>query len=171
MAQTDKSLALQAYFQGADTALFASGKLAIIQSGSLTAFNANEAIQDPKVAVVRSALFPKRTDGQRPSQMRGGTWNIGSQSKNPDAAWKFIQILDNHDGTLSFNTIGGNGALVRPDIMNQLLQPARLQALPGEPAHRHARHHPRQRRGTSSRGPWPRPGPRPISARPVSRTA
>lgn len=118
MAQTDKSIALPGSFQGADTALFASGKLAIIQSGSLTAFNADKAIKDRKIADTRSALFPKRSDGKRPSQMRGGTWNIGSQSKQPDAAWKFIQILDNHDGTLTFNTIGGNGALVRPDIMN-----------------------------------------------------
>jgi len=39
-------------------------------------------------------------------------------SKNPDAAWKFIQTLTNHDGILTFNTIGGNGALTRPDIMN-----------------------------------------------------
>lgn len=118
MAQTDKSLALPGSFQGADTALFASGKLAIIQSGSLVAFNANKAIKDPKVAVVRSALFPKRQDGTRPSQRRGGTWNIGSQSKNADAAWKFVQTLTNHDGILTFNTIGGNGALTRPDIMN-----------------------------------------------------
>ncbi len=118
MAVTDKSIALPGGFQGANTDLFASGKVAIIQSGSLTAFNANKAIKDPKVAVVRSALFPKRQDGKRPSQMRGGTWNIGSKSQNVDAAWKFVQTLDNHDGTLTFNTIGGNGALVRPDIMN-----------------------------------------------------
>ncbi len=118
MAQVDKSLALPGGFQGADTALFASGKLAIIQSGSLTAFNAFKAIKDPKVAVVASALFPKRTDGNRPSHMRGGTWNVGTLSKNPEAAWKFVQNLDNHDGTLTFNTIGGNGALVRPDIMS-----------------------------------------------------
>jgi multiple sugar transport system substrate-binding protein len=118
MAQIDKSIALPGGFQGANTDLFASGKLAIIQSGSLTAFNANKAIKDPKAVVVRSALFPKRSDGKRPSQMRGGTWNVGSKSKNQDAAWKFIQLLDNKEGTLTFNTIGGNGALVRPDVMS-----------------------------------------------------
>ena len=62
--------------------------------------------------------FPKRKDGKRPAQLRGGTWNIGSKSKNPEAGWKFIQTLSDHDGTLKFNTIGGNGALVRPDVMN-----------------------------------------------------
>src|SRR5207253_6488418 len=68
--------------------------------------------------VIRSVLFPKRKDGKRPSQLRGGTWQIGSKSKNPEAAWRFIQTLSNREGTLKFNTIGGNGALVRPDIMN-----------------------------------------------------
>jgi len=67
---------------------------------------------------VRAALFPKRKDGKRPSQMRGGTWNIGSKSKVPEAGWKFIQTLSSRDGTLKFNTIGGNGALVRPDVMD-----------------------------------------------------
>lgn len=118
MAQTDKSIALPGAFQGAAEDLFASGKLAIINGGSLNVFNAQKAIKDPSKAVVKAALFPKRQDGKRPSQMRGGTWNVGSKSKNPEAAWKFIQILDNKEGTLKFNTIGGNGALVRPDIMD-----------------------------------------------------
>ncbi len=118
MAQTDKSIALPGGFQGDTTDLFASGKLAILQSGSLVVFNAQKAIKDDKLAVVRAALFPKRQDGKRPSQMRGGTWNVGAKSKNPEAAWKFVQTLCNHDGTLKFNTIGGNGALVRPDIMD-----------------------------------------------------
>jgi ABC-type glycerol-3-phosphate transport system substrate-binding protein len=118
MCQTDKTAALPGAFQGAATDLFASGKLAIIQEGSLTVFNAQKAIKDEKLAVVRSVLFPKRKDGKRPTQMRGGTWNIGSKTKTPEAAWKFIQTLSNKDGTLKFNTIGGNGALVRPDIMS-----------------------------------------------------
>jgi ABC-type glycerol-3-phosphate transport system substrate-binding protein len=96
----------------------ASGKLSILQGGSLNVFNVQKAIKDEKAVVVRAALFPKRKDGKRPSQLRGGTWNIGSKSKNPEAAWKFIQLLSNREGTLKFNTIGGNGALVRPDIMS-----------------------------------------------------
>jgi ABC-type glycerol-3-phosphate transport system substrate-binding protein len=118
IAQADKSAALPGTFQGSATDLFASGKLAIIQEGSLTVFNAQKAIKDEKLAVVRAALFPKRKDGKRPTQMRGGTWNIGSKTKSPEASWKFIQTLSNKDGTLKFNTIGGNGALVRPDIMD-----------------------------------------------------
>ncbi len=118
MAQTDKSVALPGSFQGSADDLFASGKLAIIQGGSLNVFNAVKAIKDPKLAVVKSALFPKRKDGKRPSQLRGGTWNVGAKSKSPEAAWKFLQVLTNKEGALKFNTIGGNGALVRPDIMD-----------------------------------------------------
>jgi multiple sugar transport system substrate-binding protein len=118
VAQTDKSAALPGSFQGNTADLFGSGKLAIINDGSLTLFNAHKAIKDEKVAVARAALFPKRKDGKRPAQLRGGTWNIGSKAKAPEAGWKFIQTLSNRDGTLKFNTIGGNGALVRPDIMN-----------------------------------------------------
>ena len=118
MAQTDKALALPGAFQGSAVDLMASGKLSIVQSGSLVVFNVQKAIKDEKAVVVRAALFPKRKDGKRPSQLRGGTWNIGAKAKNPDVGWKFIQTLSNKEGTLKFNTIGGNGALVRPDIMD-----------------------------------------------------
>jgi ABC-type glycerol-3-phosphate transport system substrate-binding protein len=118
MAQTDKSLALPGAFQGDTVGLMASGKLSILQGGSLNVFNVQKAIKDEKAVVVRAALFPKRKDGKRPSQMRGGTWNIGAKAKSPDAGWTFIQTLSNKEGTLKFNTIGGNGALVRPDIMD-----------------------------------------------------
>jgi ABC-type glycerol-3-phosphate transport system substrate-binding protein len=118
MAQTDKSVALPGAFQGDSTELMASGKLSILQGGSLNVFNVQKAIKDPKLVVVKAALFPKRKDGKRPSQMRGGTWNIGAKAKSPDAGWKFIQTLSNKEGALKFNTIGGNGALVRPDIMD-----------------------------------------------------
>jgi multiple sugar transport system substrate-binding protein len=118
MAQTDKSVALPGAFQGDSTELMASGKLSILQGGSLNVFNIQKVVKDEKSVVVRAALFPKRKDGKRPSQMRGGTWNIGAKSKSPEAAWKFIQTLSNREGTLKFNTIGGNGALVRPDIMD-----------------------------------------------------
>jgi len=118
MAQTDKSVALPGAFQGDSVELMASGKLSVLQGGSLNVFNVQKAIKDEKAVVVRAALFPKRKDGKRPSQMRGGTWNIGAKAKNPDAGWKFIQTLSNKEGALKFNTIGGNGALVRPDIMD-----------------------------------------------------
>ena len=118
MAQTDKSVALPGAFQGSSVDLMASGKLSTLQGGSLNVFNVQKVIKDEKAVVVRAALFPKRKDGKRPSQMRGGTWNIGSKSKSPEAGWKFIQTLSNREGTLKFNTIGGNGALVRPDVMD-----------------------------------------------------
>ena len=118
LTQTDKVVALPGGFEGSINDLFASGKCAMVHSGSLTVFNIQKAIKDEKVAVVRTALFPKRSDGKRPSQMRGGTWNVGSKAKQPDAGWEFIQTLTDKEGTLTFNTIGGNGALVRPDIMD-----------------------------------------------------
>jgi ABC-type glycerol-3-phosphate transport system substrate-binding protein len=118
MAQTDKSVALPGAFQGSPVDLMASGKLATLQGGSLNVFNVQKVVKDEKAVVLRAALFPKRKDGKRPSQMRGGTWNIGSKSKVPEAGWKFIQTLSSREGTLKFNTIGGNGALVRPDVMD-----------------------------------------------------
>ena len=96
----------------------ASGKLGVLQGGSLNVFNMRKAIKDEKAVVVRLALFPKRKDGKRPSQLRGGTWNVGSKSKNPEAFWKFLQTLSSKDGILKFSTISGQGALVRPDVMD-----------------------------------------------------
>ena len=69
----------------------------------------------------KSALFPKRTDGKRPSQLRGGTWQVGepkSGTKHPEEGYEFVKHLSSRFGSLTFNTVGRNGALVRPDIMD-----------------------------------------------------
>jgi hypothetical protein len=118
LAQKDKVVALPGGFEGTAWDLLANGKVAMIHGGSLNVFNAQRAIKDEKIAKVNAVLFPKRTDGKSPSQLRGGTWNVGSKAKNADLGWEFIKHLTNREGALKFNTIGGNGALVRPDIMD-----------------------------------------------------
>ena len=102
---------------GQDNALFASGKIGIIHGGSLSVAQIDRTIKDPKLAKLKSVLFPKRADGKRPNQLRGGTWNVNAKSKHPYEAWQFVQILSSHDGILTFNTEGDNGALVRPDVL------------------------------------------------------
>jgi fructooligosaccharide transport system substrate-binding protein len=113
----DKVDSLPGSYQGSDAQLFASGKLAIDMGGSLTVFQIDKAIKDPSLAKMKSVLFPKRTDGKRPCQLRGGTWNINSKSPHPAEAWQFVKQLSSHDGILTMNTVGGEGALVRPDVL------------------------------------------------------
>lgn len=117
LCQKDKAAALPGGFQGSQDDLFASGKLAIIHGGSLNGLNLERAIKDPGVAKVRAVLFPKRPDGKRPSQLRGGTWNTGTKSKHPDWGWEFIKHIASKEGVLTFNTIGGNLAATRPDVL------------------------------------------------------
>jgi ABC-type glycerol-3-phosphate transport system substrate-binding protein len=94
-----------------------AGKYAFLQAGSLGVFDMNR-LNTGGTLKFKAQLLPKRKDGKRPSQLRGGTWNINKATKAPDAAWAFLQHLSSREGILKFNTIGGNGALVRPDIMN-----------------------------------------------------
>ncbi|MGH2350905.1 MAG: hypothetical protein ACRDJN_04750, partial [Chloroflexota bacterium] len=42
----------------------------------------------------------------------------GNDGTYPDPGWEFIKHITSREGKLTFNTIGGNGALVRPDIMD-----------------------------------------------------
>jgi multiple sugar transport system substrate-binding protein len=114
LANKEKVVALPGAYQGNP---FLNGTLGIDQQGSLGVFNTNRDNKDG-ILKFKAQLFPKRRDGKRPSQLRGGTWNIYAQSKFPDHAWEFIKHITSREGTLLFNTIGGNGALVRPDIMD-----------------------------------------------------
>jgi multiple sugar transport system substrate-binding protein len=100
-----------------DDQSFVAGKMVFLQAGSLGVFNANRANANGLLKF-KAQLLPKRKDGKRPSQLRGGTWNMSKTTKFPDHAWAFIQHISSREGILKFNTIGGNGALVRPDIMN-----------------------------------------------------
>jgi ABC-type glycerol-3-phosphate transport system substrate-binding protein len=113
----DKIDSLPGSFQGGEAGLFASGKLGIDMNGSLLVFQIDKAIKDPSLAKLKSVLFPKRPDGKRPCQLRGGTWNINSKSPHPTEAWQFVKQLSSHDGILTMNTVGNEGALVRPDVL------------------------------------------------------
>jgi multiple sugar transport system substrate-binding protein len=117
LCQKEKVVALPGGFEGNANDLFASGKLGMIMAGSLTVFQIGNAIKDPSKAKMKAVLFPKRSDGKRPSQMRGGTWNVGSKSQNAQWGWEFIKHITNKEGMLLFNTKGNNGALTRPDIL------------------------------------------------------
>ena len=96
---------------------FVAGKMVFSQEGSLGVVNVNRA-NNGGLLKFKSQLLPKRKDGKRPSQLRGGTWNMNKTTKLPDHAWAFIQHITSRDAILKFNTIGGNTSFVRPDIMN-----------------------------------------------------
>ena len=72
---------------------------------------------DPEAVSISQILFPKRPDGQIPSQLRGGTWNICSLSKNVPVAWEFIKHITSTEGCASFNLVSNNFGLVRPDVI------------------------------------------------------
>jgi multiple sugar transport system substrate-binding protein len=111
----EKVIAVPGQYEGDP---FIAGTLGLDQQGSLGVFNANRA-NTGGLLKFKAQLFPKRRDGKRPSQLRGGTWNIlRDGNKYPDQAWEFVKHISSREGTLLFNTIGGNGAITRPDIMN-----------------------------------------------------
>jgi len=101
---------------GGEPALGA-GKLVMYHGGSLNVLNAEKAATDPEIAKVSQILFPKRKDGQIPSQLRGGTWNICSLSKNVPAAWEFLKHITSTEGCVGFNLVSNNFGLVRPDVL------------------------------------------------------
>jgi ABC-type glycerol-3-phosphate transport system substrate-binding protein len=89
--------------------------------GSLGVRNFKRDITDATVAKAHQILLPTREDGKFPSQIRGGTWNINKGSEYPEAAYQFIKHITNTDGCFSFNLVAGQGALVRPDVMERLI--------------------------------------------------
>jgi multiple sugar transport system substrate-binding protein len=119
LCQTDKVVALPGGFEGTPEALFASGKLASMQAGALAMFNLKAAIKDPNLAKIKAVLFPKRSDGVYPSQTRGGTWQVGARTKNPEWAWEFVKHQSSREGALFFTKLSKSSvALVRPDVMD-----------------------------------------------------
>jgi ABC-type glycerol-3-phosphate transport system substrate-binding protein len=98
-------------------AALSAGKLVMLHSGSLDVLNAKKGILDPEQVAISQILFPKRPDGKIPSQLRGGTWNICSLSKNVPVAWEFIKHITSTEGCASFNLVSNNFGLVRPDVI------------------------------------------------------
>jgi ABC-type glycerol-3-phosphate transport system substrate-binding protein len=97
------------------------GKLTMDWSGSLNVRNFKRDIKDESVAKAHQILLPTRADGKFPSQLRGGTWNINKSSQAPDVAYKFVTHIAGKEGCFGFNLVAGQGALVRPDVVELLI--------------------------------------------------
>ena len=97
------------------------GMLAMNWAGSLNVRNFKRDVTDPAVGEAAQILFPTREDGRYPSQLRGGTWNILNGTDHPTEAYAFLEHITSTEGCYSFNIVGGNGALVRPDVLQQLI--------------------------------------------------
>ncbi|MGH2351775.1 MAG: ABC transporter substrate-binding protein, partial [Chloroflexota bacterium] len=91
LATKEKVVALPGTFEGD---IFQNGTLGIDQQGSLGVFNRNKANTDGLLKF-KAQLFPKRNDGKRPSQLRGGTWNVAQAAPHPDHGWEFIKHITN----------------------------------------------------------------------------
>ncbi|HMN30810.1 MAG TPA: extracellular solute-binding protein [Caldilineaceae bacterium] len=117
----DKILPAQASFENIDSAV-AEGKVSMNWAGSLNVRNVKRAIQDETVAKAHQGLLPTDKNGKFPSQIRGGTWNILKQSAHPTEAFEFIKHITNTEGSFSFNLVAGQGAFVRPDVVDLLIK-------------------------------------------------
>jgi ABC-type glycerol-3-phosphate transport system substrate-binding protein len=116
LATKERVIALPGALEGSVETNFVNGRVAITQQGSLGVFTVNKLTPTGQLKF-KAQLLPKRKDGKRPSQLRGGTWNINKTTKFPDHSWEFVKHITDRTGMLQFNIIGGNGALTRPDIM------------------------------------------------------
>ncbi len=98
------------------------GRITMNWAGSLNVRNFKRDLKDDKVGKAWQVLLPTRKDGKFPSQIRGGTWNILLGTKHPQEAFQFIKHITNTDGCYSFNLVAGQGAFVRPDVMQKLIE-------------------------------------------------
>lgn len=98
------------------------GKLSMYWGGSLNVRNFKRDIKDPSKAEAAQGLLPMRKDGKAPSQIRGGTWNILQSSPHKAEAFQFIKHITDFEGTLGFNLVAGQGAFVRPDVLQELIK-------------------------------------------------
>lgn len=97
------------------------GKITMNWGGSLNARNFDRDIEDDSIAVAWQGLFPTREDGRYPSQIRGGTWNMNAGTEHPQEVYEFLKHITSFDGSLSFNLVAGQGALVRADVLDELV--------------------------------------------------
>lgn len=97
------------------------GRISMNMGGSLNVRNLHRDLQDPAVGEAWQILFPTREDGRFPSQIRGGTWNILNGTKHPTESYQFLRHITSADGCYGFNIVGGQGALVRPDVLDRLI--------------------------------------------------
>jgi ABC-type glycerol-3-phosphate transport system substrate-binding protein len=106
----------------ASAAAMIDGKLSMIWSGSLDVRNFKRGIKDATKAEAWQGLLPKRTDGKIPSQLRGGTWNMLKTTKYPQQSFQFLKFITTKDNCFSFNLKAGQGAFVRPDVLDELIK-------------------------------------------------
>jgi ABC-type glycerol-3-phosphate transport system substrate-binding protein len=106
----------------ASAAAMLDGKLSMIWSGSLDVRNFKRGIKDAAKAEAWQGLLPARKDGKIPSQLRGGTWNMMKNTKYPQQSYDFIKYITTKDSCYSFNLVAGQGAFVRPDVLQELIK-------------------------------------------------
>src|SRR5207248_9710087 len=101
LAATEKVVPLAGtYTLAQGQTLFALGRLAMYQGGSLESFTAPATIKDPSKVAIKMRLLPKRPDGKWPNQLRAGAWQINSKSQNSDWAFELIKYLSSREGIL-----------------------------------------------------------------------
>jgi ABC-type glycerol-3-phosphate transport system substrate-binding protein len=98
------------------------GKITMNWGGSLNVRNFKRDIKDEAIAKAHQGLLPTDKNGKAPSQIRGGTWNILKDSAHPQEAFLFLKHITNSDGCYSFNLVAGQGAFVRPDVVQKLIE-------------------------------------------------
>jgi ABC-type glycerol-3-phosphate transport system substrate-binding protein len=118
----DKVLPAPGSLQGGLPAAQLEGKISMNWSGSLDVRNLDRDAKDPALVEATQILFPTREDGRFPSQLRGGTWNILNGTQHPTEAMQFLIHITSTDGCFSFNLVAGQGAFVRPDTMQLLIE-------------------------------------------------
>ncbi|HRW03656.1 MAG TPA: substrate-binding domain-containing protein [Caldilineaceae bacterium] len=97
------------------------GKVTMVWGGSLNTRNFQRDITDESIAEAWQGLFPTREDGKFPSQIRGGTWNMNAGTQHPQEVYDFLKHITNLEGCIGFNLVAGQGALVRPDVLQELI--------------------------------------------------
>ena len=97
------------------------GKVTMNWGGSLNVRNFDRDIPDDSDAVAWQGLFPVREDGRFPCQIRGGTWNMNAGTEHPQEVFEFLKHITSFDGCLGFNLVAGQGALVRSDVLGELV--------------------------------------------------
>jgi ABC-type glycerol-3-phosphate transport system substrate-binding protein len=121
LAVTDKVLPAPGSVENLATAN-KEGLITMNWSGSLDVRNFKRDVTDAAIGEVAQILFPTREDGRFPSQIRGGTWNILNGTAHPTEAFAFLEHITNTEGCYSFNLVAGQGAFVRPDVLQQLIE-------------------------------------------------
>jgi ABC-type glycerol-3-phosphate transport system substrate-binding protein len=120
LAVVDQVLPISGDLEGGFASAQLEGMVTMVWAGSLNVRNYKRDL-DPETAEAWQVLFPVREDGRYPTQVRGGTWNINKRSRHPSQAFDFLTHITSTEGTVSFNLVANQGALVRPDVLDILI--------------------------------------------------